>query len=91
MCLRKGLLGLAATLTITGAVLAAPPVNPLVEGREPNPVVREFYETEPSSFEYVDGSGSEVVVGATWWVSRATWELLLNKLTMPLGEMGLWD
>ncbi|MCE9567573.1 MAG: hypothetical protein K8U57_36700 [Planctomycetes bacterium] len=91
MCLRKGLLGLAAMFTITGSVLAEPPVNPLVEGREPNPVVREFYETEPAPFEYAGGSGSEVVLGTTWWVSRATWELLLNKLTMPLGEMELWD
>lgn len=90
MCLRKGLLGLAALLTMTGAVLATPPVDPLVEGREPNPVVREFYETEPATFGYAGGSGSDAVFGATWWVSRATWGALLNKLTMPLGEMELW-
>lgn len=90
MSLRNGLLGLCVVLGFAGSAVATPPVNPLVEGREPNPVVREFYELEPASFEYV-GESSPDLAGTSWWVSRATWELLLNKLTMPLGDVELWD
>ena len=44
MSLRKMLLGLGGAVAVAGAgpVLAEPPVNPLVEGREPNPVARQL-------------------------------------------------
>ena len=87
MSLRNGLLGLAALVAMTGSVLAAPPVDPLVEGREPNPVVREFHETEPLAFGYALGLSSRVVQEPTSWVGNVAivWELLLDRLTMPLG------
>jgi hypothetical protein len=43
MSVRKGLLGFAAGLATATAVAAEPPVRPLVEGREPNPVARQFH------------------------------------------------
>jgi hypothetical protein len=49
MSMRNGLLGLAAMLAVTTAAAAAPPgppVDPLVDGREPDPVAREFYQPE---------------------------------------------
>lgn len=93
MMLRNGLLGAALVLVVAGSVNAEPPVNPLVEGREPNPVVREFYETEPATYGYVAEAGSEVKTAASagWWVSRAAWESLFNQLTMPLGSVQIWD
>jgi len=90
MSVRNAVLGLGVVLGFTGSIGAMPPVNPLVEGREPNPVVREFYEPEPATFEYVGESPSDLVA-AGWWVTRASWDSLLNKLTMPLGAVELWD
>ena len=90
MSMRNGLLGLVVVLGLGGAAQATPPVNPLVEGREPNPVAREFYEEESVTFGYVGESVTDPF-GANWWVSRVTWDLLLNKLTMPLGDVELWD
>lgn len=90
MCMRQGLLAVVAVLAVLASVQAVPPENPMVEGREPNPVVREFYEVEPPPFEYVDTETAEAVV-SSWWVSRAAWDSLFNKLTMPLGPVELWD
>lgn len=92
MAMRKSLLGLGVVLGMANAAGATPPVSPTVEGREPNPVAREFYETETVSFGYVSiADAAPEVMGGGWWASRATWETLLNKLTMPLGTVELWD
>jgi len=55
MLLRNGLLGLMGLVAVAGLAIAAPPINPNVEGREPNPVIREFYETEQPIPEYGAG------------------------------------
>jgi hypothetical protein len=89
MFLRNGMLGLMILSSVGGTVGAEPPINPLVEGREPNPVAREFYEPDPVVYEYV--AVEEEAVGAGWWASRAAWETLFNRLTMPLGNVQLWD
>jgi hypothetical protein len=90
MAMRKCLLGLGLVLGMANVAGATPPVSPMVEGREPNPVAREFYETESVSFGYVAEAAPDAI-GAGWWASRASWETLLNKLTMPLGTVELWD
>src|SRR5262249_59630164 len=49
MPMRNGLLGLAGVLALAAAASAAPPgppVDPHVDGREPDPIVREFYQPE---------------------------------------------
>ena len=72
---------------------AAPPVNPLVEGREPDPVAREFhlpdkpaggYASEPSDAER-GGSGGWVMVAA------GMWDVFLDRFTMPLGTAVMKD
>jgi hypothetical protein len=53
MLQRNGLLGLTGLVAVAGLAVAAPapPINPQVEGREPNPVIREFHETEKPATE----------------------------------------
>lgn len=90
MCVRQGLLASVVVLAGLAAVQAVPPENPMVEGRELNPVAREFFDVEPPPLEYVGDETAEKMVSG-WWASRAAWETLFNKLTMPLGPMELWD
>lgn len=90
--MRKSLLGLGVVLGLANLAGATPPVSPMVEGREPNPVVRDLYQTETVAFGYVAiADASPDALGGGWWASRATWDTLLNKLTMPLGTVELWD
>jgi hypothetical protein len=87
MAMRNGLLGLAGTVAVAGGLRAEPPAHPLVEGREPNPVVREFHEPEPPPFTYANGfvrSGRAEVEGVS--VPR-WWGLMMDHLTMPLGTV----
>jgi hypothetical protein len=86
MALRKGVLGLIGVVAAVGSMRAEPPVNPLVEGREPNPVVREFHEPEPAPFSYggpvqPERSQGEEVSVPSWW------ELMMNHFTVPLGTV----
>ena len=87
MSLRKWLPGLVGVLAVAGVAPAEPPVNPLVEGREPDPVTREFYQSDKPPGGYVStpsvleqpNSGAWVVIAA------GVWDLLLDRLTFPLG------
>ncbi|MDB5313839.1 MAG: hypothetical protein JWO38_8041 [Gemmataceae bacterium] len=91
MSMRSGLLGLAGVLAVTGATAAKPPdlpAEPLVEGREPTPVVREYYEADvPRPAVGVvptlpPRSGSPRPVADFLSGFRDT---MLNRLTIPLG------
>jgi hypothetical protein len=82
MSLRKALFGLFAILMM-GTALATPPENPLVEGREPNPVVREFYLEEAAPFEY--GGGSAAAASEPTESGSLMWNMMMDRLTMPLG------
>lgn len=95
MAMRNKLLGLAAALAGAGVAVAEPPVNPFVEGREPNPVVREFYESEPPTFGYGAGPVSPWaddarMPAAGWWAFGAC-QALADQMTMPLGMAQRWD
>ncbi len=85
-------LGLFGVMAATESALAAPPVNPQVEGREPNPVIRDFYLPDSPPFEY--GAGP-VAPGEALsdrdWLAVAVWDLLMDRLTMPLGMAEVWD
>ena len=87
---RLGLLGL---LALAGRVAGEPPVSPLVEGREPNPVVRELYETEKPVGGYVPSSepndGPTADGEPTFPV--LVWQVLLGQLTFPLGTAVMTD
>ena len=61
MSVRKGLLGFVAGVATAWVVAAEPPVRPLVEGREPNPVARQFHEAEPPTFGYGGGPATAVM------------------------------
>ena len=84
------LLGLVGVIGLTGqAGLAALPPGPLVEGREPDPVVREFHQDEALIGGYVDPT-ADPIEGASEGQDSPTmplllWEQLLDELTFPLG------
>ena len=60
-------------------------------------MVREFHLLEPALLE--DGAGPVTPVtpttvaptSAAWFGAEAVWELLLDRMTMPLGSVQVWD
>jgi hypothetical protein len=90
---RKALFGLMGVIGLSGSAAAEPPVNPLVEGCEPNPVAREFYQPETPIGGYVAGpDASERPNAGAWLVLTAVlWDVLLDRLTVPLGTAVLPD
>jgi hypothetical protein len=95
MTVRNGLLGLGAFVVMAGAGAADSPRGPLVEGREPNPVARQFYEPEPRTFGYGGGpvareEGPGLPAPGVGPVGMP-WDLMLNEFTVPLGTVPMWD
>jgi hypothetical protein len=92
MSIHNGLLGLAVLVSMTGLATAAPapPIDPRVEGRESNPVEREYYQSEKAVGRYgsvpVPSSQSkdEWVELLNSWSPMATkaWQLLLNQSSL---------
>ena len=86
----NGLVGLTGLFVGASLAVAAPPINPQIEGREPNPVVREFYETEKPIQEYGTGpvlpERSRLNHREADWPAIVTelWEMFLLRLTIPL-------
>jgi len=96
MAPRRGLLGLAGVIAAAGLAAGEPPVNPLVEGRESDPVAREFYLPEkppgggvsaPVMPEQTDPDRD--AAGAWGAIVEGAWEALLDRLTFPLGLVRL--
>lgn len=94
MSMRSRLCALAGVLAAAGAGAAKPPelpVGPLVEGVEPTPLAREFYQPDVRGPEFGtrpalpgwDGRGAEAspLVDFITGVRAA----VLNRLTIPLG------
>jgi hypothetical protein len=88
---RKGMLGLVGVLGLAGLAAGEPPVNPLVEGREPNPVAREFHQPETPVGGYVAGPEvPEQSHPAAWLVLTCViWDAMLDRLTFPLGTAAM--
>jgi hypothetical protein len=91
MSMRSGLFGLAGVLVVTGTAAAKPPdlpAEPLVEGREPTPVAREYYEADLSR---PAAGGAQFLPPQTmpvWPVAdffSEVYDTVLNRLTIPLG------
>jgi hypothetical protein len=75
-----------------GVASAAPPSNPFVEFREPNPVVREFYETEQPHSDSALGQhpirfSQDRDDELRGWMDALdeVWDLLMDQLTFSLG------
>ena len=88
MSTRRMLLGLMAGIGLTGLAAGEPPVNPFVEGREMNPVAREFYQADSSPGGYVgpdraNGTMGESTTGLPF--PATLWFTLLDQITFPLG------
>jgi hypothetical protein len=82
MSIRNGLLGFVVLFSMTGAAVAAPdqPIHPQVEGRESNPVDREYYRTEKT----VERYESELKHSTP---TRGDWVRLLNNCSDLLEEV----
>lgn len=93
MALRKCLLGLAGAIAVAGVTAAEPPINPLVEGREPDPVTREYYLPEKPLGGYVSSPMMPERVNPDVWVAIAAGvlEAMLDRLTFPLGTAVMTD
>jgi hypothetical protein len=96
MSLRRGLLALAATIAVAGGGMAQEPVKPLVEGREPDPVVLRFHGVEPPTFGYGSGPVAPAPRAAfgfelSWSAVDFLCDLFPNHFTMPLGTVPMWD
>jgi hypothetical protein len=89
MTARDGLLGLVLAAAGAGVAGAAPP---MAEGREPDPVAREFYAAEPAAFGYAAGPAPAAKPAVGSWVV-AVWGVLLDRMTVPLGTVPVtvWD
>jgi hypothetical protein len=76
---------------LAGQVAAAPPVSPLVEGREPDHVTREYHRDDAPIGRYVapaDNSG-QLTPAALIVLSAIVWDVLLDRLTVPLGTASM--
>lgn len=95
MQFRKMLLSLATATGIAGAAHAAPPCA-VPEGREPNPVAREFYLPDAvplGSAASVPSSGAPAT--GDWLGIGRLWEKFADEFSMPLGTtpmiVPVWD
>jgi hypothetical protein len=91
--MRRMLLGLFSAVAVCGAAAGKPPglpVDPLSEGREVDPVTRDFYLPGPptsarSASEAPSESGTHFPT--VWSVLASVHEAILSHLTMPLGTV----
>ena len=76
-------------VALCGVATAAPPGGPLSEGREVDPVVRDFQLNEPVVPEGAAPSRSPEKPGDTFVASvlAALGDAILNRLTIPLGTV----
>ncbi|HVL12024.1 MAG TPA: hypothetical protein VM529_05635 [Gemmata sp.] len=95
MSMRRGLLGLAGLAAVAGLTAAQPPLG-AVEGREPNPVARQFHAEDPPTLGYgVVAAAPAPRAAAGFDAQRLAVDflsdLLPDQLTMPLGTVPVWD
>lgn len=79
-------LGAAVVVLVCGVATAAPPRGPLSEGREPDPVVRDYYHGEPPA----PPAGREAPASKPKVSARGIWETVgewLAGVAVPLGPL----
>ncbi len=84
---RTALVGLLGAIGMMVQLEAAPPVSPLVEGREMDHVAREHHQDEFPVGKYVPAptvTGNCVKKGRLT-LSAVLWVMLLDHMTVPLG------
>jgi hypothetical protein len=92
MAMRRGWVGLAGVVVAAGVALADKPaglpIDPLVEGREPTPLAREFHEPDrpPQPPEAVSGPAAPRPIGELVEVILSLVTFQLG--TVPVGEPG---
>ncbi len=95
--LRKALVALPGLVTGPGAGAAAwagPPAATPIEWRETDHVARDFFQQETVSYGYTGCVGGPEPApsparGPEWWAWGYLRELLLDRLTVPLGTVSL--
>ncbi len=92
--LRRMMLGLVGVVAMCGAVAAKPPglqPSPHAEGRELDPVTREYYLPEsPATSEDstpARGPTADDNCGALWAIMIGAHETIINEFTMQLGTV----
>ena|SRR5438874_2047186 len=85
---REALLGLVGVIGLNGLAVGEPPMNPLVEGREPNPVACQFYQAEGRTGGYVAALEAHENRSTDSGIAfpALVWDVLLDHLTFPLGR-----
>lgn len=80
------LLGAAVLMCVCGVATAAPPRGPLSEGREPDPVARDYYHGEPPAppAERAAPAGKPKARGWGLWEAVEGW---LGEVSIPLGPL----
>jgi hypothetical protein len=99
MTVRSGILAILVSVA-SASVCIAQPAGRGIEGRESDPIARDFHQAQPATFDYggplspIARTGS-APSAAGWWVAIAVWDLVLDRLTVPLGTVpmlpGVWD
>ena len=99
MLLRSRLFGIVGVVTIAGAGVAQPPGGanpPLVDGREPTPIAREFYTNDNPTTAFgtitlpvarAPGQSAPKSVAPLAEFVAGVWNEMLNRLTIPLGAV----
>jgi hypothetical protein len=87
MSQRMALFGLIGVLGLAAWSAAAPPVNPIVEGRETDPVSRDYHQENLVIGAYVPPPGASDESSQAGWLALAgmIWDVMLDQLTVPLG------
>ncbi len=89
--LRRMLLGLVGVAAVCGAVAAQPPgLQPgrQVEGRELDPVTREYYLPEsPPNEDATPDRGPTATGGSFWAILFGAHAAIMHEFTMPLGTV----
>ena len=89
MTLRRMLLGLSGAVAVSGMAVAAPPGGHLSEGRELDPVARDYYLTTPAPAAEAAPAREDQTPGDMfgWSLFADFRETILNELTIPLGTV----
>lgn len=80
------LLGAAVLVCVCVSAVANPPRGPLSEGREPDPVARDYYHGEPPT----PPAEGAAPAGKPKASARAIWDVveeLLGEVAIPLGPL----